>query len=482
MLFTCVLLGLSSAPIYAASGEDPSPEASSFDLVIPEEYLDPVYDKLASGDVRAIEYTTTDIYNLLSSALNGSSYLSAYSLPQIASQVRRISTLLYGSGQNVPSSGNLYTIMAEIHEILNGRQLGVYVRPDIQSALFRTDQQANFITVADDLGSTVEFLQLLYSSAQQIHADGQNNSYYLSQIANSISHDIDWVNCNATSFAPRQEISGSDVSSGWYTHLFFRFLVPSSSATSTPSFFRIFIPFSLPGTYVSTPDINLGLIRIWNNNSLISTLGTSDYFCLSTDNGFYIYLPDFHFTYNSGTYFFEITAPTTFYYNSSYGVNVYSVPFNTYDYQLMKQAFYNEKTAKSIGSVSDAANSLANYLVSPDKQAAENASQPVIDDTLDGFTGSGSAAAKTSDTGGMKNMSGSLQSGLDTGASASNAASVFSNTTFWTWFTQDNSNKINQPYPAPVVPQFRGSGDQIVDFLSGNQAELNELLNQRNSW
>lgn len=427
--------------------------------------MDPVYDKLAAGDVRAVEYTTTDIYNLLQSALNGSSYLSAYSLPQIASQVRRISTVLYGSGQAVPSSGNLFDNVSNIMSYLRAYDSGSAV----------------------GLGTLALNMQYDITDIKNFNSNINNNVSSLvtssSNIYSKISSldSLNWSSFGASFLGATSDLSTNYLSSRQINSIFAVFRL--ADKTNNPGVIRLSIPFRTEYTNPSSSTFSLDGVYAYNGGSFVKLPYTGDYFIESSDSGIYLYLFDFNrFLASSVPYYFQISNSSWGYYNSSGSSSAFAIPFDSYDYQILKTSFYQFKTANSIGSLDEAASSLAQYFVSPQKQAAENASQPVIDDTLSGFTGSGSAAAKTSDTGGMKNMSGSIQSGLDTGASASNAASVFSNTTFWTWFSQDNANKINQPYPAPSFPQLRGSGDQIVDFLSGNQQELDSLLNQRNSW
>lgn len=473
VLFTCVLLGLSSAPIYAASGEDPSPEVSSFDLVIPEEYLDPVYDKLASGDVRAVEYTTTDIYNLLSSALNGSSYLSAYSLPQIASQVRRISETLYGSGQSVPATSLYSMLNTSLSRFNNMYSDYLYTLGPGGQGFFSMGDEA-FRVIYDDL-------PLIYSSAQQIHADGQNNSYYLSQINSNLSseHSIPWSsygNYIGTSLGLDNSYLSSNGSSLTY---YFTFKPTSNEYQPSIFYFDLPVYTNVDQYTISDYDPQITVYFTNSNFSWVRQFPNVRYSVELRDRRFFrVYLYDLPVKELSYQFTIKMTTNFAQYFTTSSSCSFMYLPSSSEYFYTVLDNYY----LSHFQSLSDSVSSLSNYLVSPEKQSAETASQPVIDDTLDGFTGNGSAAAKTSDTGGMKNMSGSIQSGLDTGASASNAASVFSNTTFWTWFTQDNANKINQPYPAPSVPQLRGSGDQIVDFLSGNQQELDSLLNQRNSW
>lgn len=443
VLFTCVVI-LSSTAAYASEGDvlSPSEVSSDFTLIIPEEYEDPVYEKLASGDVRAV-HDVNDVYLLLYDdirpALLGSSQNSNFSLPRIAYDLRWFKT---------------HTMTAN------------------DSSIFE-DQ---FDVIYDNLPA-------IYGSVSQIHGDGQNMTYYLSQINSKLSGSYNWLPISSTYLGNFTSIGGSSANYGNFNQLVVGF-TPSGIYSSTPSVYRIKLPIWATPTYPSYPD-SLGIDFFATNpygDYIYFANSNFDYFFEPTVNGTYLYLFDFRFVYDGSPYYIQLSSSTPFSTDAYYGVSVSSIPFDTDDYQQLKQAFYQYKTSNSFSDIQSDVNRLANYLADPNKIAAENASQPVIDDTLSGFTGSGSAAAKTSDTGAMKNMSGSIQSGLDSGASASNATSVFSNQTFWSWFTQSTSDGINSAYPAPVVQQTRGSGDEIPDFLSGNQAELNDLLNQRNSW
>lgn len=89
---------------------------------------------------------------------------------------------------------------------------------------------------------------------------------------------------------------------------------------------------------------------------------------------------------------------------------------------------------------------------------AKEASQEVIQDTLDNFTGSGAGAAKKSQTSGAKDISAGLQSGLDAGGSTGDALDVFSPANaFWGWFSTDNANYFSVSYPSHL------SNDDLID-------------------
>lgn len=136
--------------------------------------------------------------------------------------------------------------------------------------------------------------------------------------------------------------------------------------------------------------------------------------------------------------------------------------------------------------ISEKANTIASNLeiLVPDKahQTAKKASESVTNQALDDFTGSGSGATKGSDVSSMKNISGSIQNGLSSGVPVSGATGAFdSNSGFWGWFSQENSNNINSPYPVPVLNNQRSdkksaSSDDIIDFLSPKNEELKRVL------
>lgn len=479
MLFTCVLIGLSSAPIFAASEDSPSSEVTSWlapdlDSVHAKELAEQLSDRAVQ-----VDYTTTDIYNLLYNAMRGEVYNSSYSLPKIASYTNRIAQILYGSGQAVPST-SLYsrvnTINTNIsdlfHAVVDGSSSNIPVGPGIRQMLYGIDSGGDWETLFDTSQDSRDLLQLIYASSQQIHGDGQNNSYYLSNLDSKAAIlNSSWTAFNVTYNGWSSSLNGTydtstNPANAYDVTYYFKFT--NNSGANTYRFSRIFL--NMINTGIS--DSSRVTIYAPVGNHMYEFPPESSYLM-----GRYVYLTDLPNNFASNQSFIikidfdYVSFTTTKTLTAEYlPDSIYSLLSNAeLDLRLINRHF------DSIGSD---VSTLAKYLADPDKVAAEEASQQVIDDTLDGFTGNGSAAAKTSDTGSMKNMSGSIQSGLSTGASAGNAASVFSNQTFWSWFTQQNSDQINNPYPAPVVNMNnrKSSGDEIVDFMSGHDQELSDLL------
>lgn len=443
MLFTCVLFGLSSAPIFAASEASPASEVSSWlapdlDSVKAKELAEEIYPKLSESTRSA--YDVNDVYLLLNNYFKGSMYNSSNDITSVFPLVRIAGFL--------------------------DRAFG--------SHFYRASDTPNY-SVWDLTADTLsEYQPLIYSSLQQVHGDGQNITYYLNQINQQLSGTRDpWTDTGAYYHGAKSSTSGSAL--GWTTGLtqvYFGFQFNTNAyINNVPMCLRLFIPWHSWGGNADTSIILTDVIARVGSNDVSLKYNESNTFYEPVKNGTYVYLFGFQDIYNGSypIYFkFVYSGTGSSELNGQLNGSAYYVPFNSDYYQQLKEAFYQQR--------------LTDYTASSPKSQAEAASEPVIQDTLDGFTGNGSAAAKPSDTGSMKNMSGSIQNGLNSGASASNAASVFSNQTFWSWFTQSTSDGINTPYPAPSVQASRGSGDYIPDFLSGNDSELQDLLNQRNSW
>lgn len=486
-----VLVLVGSVSSYASSGSPDPEEVTSWlapDLASSEakELSEEIYPVL-NGDVKASSaaaatYTIDDLYNLLYAALRGNSYTSSYSLPLMANMISRISQILYGSGQAVPSSSLYYVIglMGNRIEAIKGALIDgdssqIPVGPGIRESLYGVDRDTlDWITLFDLNYRMSDSLDNLESYINYIRSDlGYSNSY-LSSISQSLN-SYNWLSAPYTYLGKSlgfdtNYISGS--ASG--TNFKFRFspTYPPNTQTisNSPLILRVFVPYEADA-YAGTVPQYLKSIHTSQGGDKVVSFDANNVFYEATVNGTYIYLIDFRVGAVWGDYIFEVASPYSYSVNSTSGSISY-IPFNTDSYQQIKQAFYSKSSLDLLTSISDS-------VYNPSIKAAEEASQPVIDDTLSGFTGNGSAAANTSDTGGMKSMSGSIRSGLDAGGSVGNATSVFSTGSgFWGWFSVENSNAINSPYPAPVVTPSRSndSGDIVLDFLSGNQAELQELL------
>lgn len=493
VLFTCVLIVLSSAAVFAASEDPGSPDSSEVSFLAPDLDSAEAYKvtqdilPLLSEGTRA-EYTVSDIYTLLYDCLRAQRSDNAWGIPTL------VKCMVGSNISNVPTSasssvlgrlatlssniGGMYSNLKEIHEILNGQQSGVYVRPSMQECLFHTyGSDLDMIGVGESNLWIYDTALDIYSAVNQVHADGQNMTYHLSNISQAVSNltSFSWTN---TSVIPRwylnsdNQVINSSQTGSKFSVVFQNFY---STSSDIPLLYRVYVPIMSSDLYhvVSDFDLSVGYFNP-ANNSLTAVDSSVDYYLEPTTRGTYIYL--FGFRPQNVTYV-TFTLSGNVQYDSSYTGSVAVMSFDTDSYQQIKQAFNSHSTNHYL-------EYLANNLVDPSMQQAKEESQPVIDDTLDGFTGNGSAAPSTGDTGSMKGISGSVRSGLDTGASAGDAVSVFSNSSFWGWFSQDNSDKINSTYPAPDVNSLfntRALGDYVPDFISGDQDYLSDHLGS-NPW
>lgn len=453
IILTLLIIVLCSAMAFA-SEDSPSPEQAPLEVDWPQLEL-----MTSAGAVRAAAKTLDDVYNILNTGLMSGS---------------------------TPKLDNIYSNIASNLEFWAGSTR--YSIADLQGM---TWQLANSIN--NQLSSTNSILGNIYNNIGTTNAKLE---YVFSAIEDTIN--IKWYDYPASYVGTKTSSNGSYLSSLTNSSLFI--VDYSFSDYIQPSLIRLSFPVLryAAGHSDSSQYFISSISASSGNNSYSVTI--PEYFILPTSRGLHVYL--FGFSPVSGyKYSFSLSsAPynSTFYSNGMTGA--FYIPFDTLDYQIIKTAFNQAKSAdsdkksldqlvsissqlsvlaQSSQSGSQAAEALADYIVSPQKQAAEDSSQQVINSTLNNFTGSGSGAAKSSDSNAMKDVSGSLQSGLNAGGSVSGATGVFNSSgDFWKWFSQENSNYINNPYPAPVVSPTRGAGDEIVDFLTPNSNELQDLLRQ----
>lgn len=438
-----LIIALCASVLCFATDEE-TPDFSS--VVSP--YSDEYSEYLGSG--AKVAYDVNDVYLLLNNYFKGSMYNSSNSTTSVFPLVR-IAAWTQG-----------------IYEAVYGTSSGQNNIDNIADALYYFPNSSSSYSLAELQGMT-------WGYAGDINSKLSLTNSYL----NSLSSKYNWLSTSSSVQwylnSSRQVISSSQSGSA-FSAVFNNFY---STSSLIPILYRIYVPFMNSNLYDTSSDFDLSVGYFDpSNNNITSVSSDIEYFLEPTTRGTYIYLFGFR-PHNVSYVSFTLSGAVQF--DSNYSGSVSYLTFNSDEYQLIKTAFYQAKSANSFGSIEHNVQLLADRFIDSDVQAAEQASQGVIDDTLTGFTGNGSAAAKVSDSTAMKNMSGSVQSGLSTGASASNATSVFSNTTFWSWFTQATSNGINNAYPAPTVTQTR-DGDQVVDFLSRNENDLHDLLNQRDSW
>ena len=480
-LFSC--LAFASDSDLDQTQEPPEVESASYDpLNLDDVRVMEFAELLSSGDrsVPASTYSTDDIYTLLYAALRGTSQTSVYSLPRISFWSEQIWNRMAQTNTKLDNIYNVFATNTELAVGSGGTQ--VYTLAELVGMCWdylgdiATDT-SYLSSISYNLGVTNNKIDTVNSNLGSLFTETQRTNAKLEYVFSAIEDTINikWYSHSDTTFYgtslgyDTNFLTSSSSSRSFKTSISF-----TNGLSNSPNVFRIFFPIYLDGNFGSSPNYTL-TVKNYRSGSFID-VSVTDYFFENTLNGTYLYLFDFRPFYGT-PYYFELSSNSVSIYNSDYANNLYYIPFDTFDYQIMKSAFYQAKSANSLDQLDTIVSLLGQIAPSQSYQSAESASQDVINETLDDFTGSGTGAAKRSDSRAMKDVSGSVQSGLNTGGSVSNATSVFdSSTHFWDWFTQTTSNNINNPYPAPVVQNVRGSGDEIVDFLSSNQEEMRSML------
>lgn len=470
-----------------------------------------------------------DIYTLLNNNLLGSNNSSSnYVMKRIASYLSGIQSY----------SGSSLGVERSIYEAIS---LTTFPNSDVRTPfglLVNLSEDLGYKSQSSENYSVIQWLDALNDGNQAI-VDSINSAVL------SFPKDIlDWSNIGSfqgltSSFNGSYLSSGSVLNAGTY-YAYYRL---SYNFQQPNGYYRFFIPINRSywkDSYIS----NIEFVDWWSGNTSVEYKHYDYYLDTSSSrSGIYVYVRDYNVDSSSILTGIKFTTSVATNYSSSYDNVVSFLPFNTEDYQLLKIAFsldainsnidYINSNISSINSNTSSINSnllfylplynssfdsiassnqsinnfmtttlnsrltnIHNYLYSirddiadlaymyadEDMIAKKQESQSVINETLDNFTGSGSASAKGSDVGGMKDMSGAIQGGLNAGGSVSGATSVFSNSSdLWSWFSQQNYNDINNISSHNNTRFLRSSPvniPDVVDFYSINQIDLNIKLDE----
>lgn len=227
---------------------------------------------------------------------------------------------------------------------------------------------------------------------------------------------------------------------------YFAFNYNASINDTVPSLYRVFVPCVIQdGLNLDTSSISVDLKIIIPNVGVRDFEYNGDYFVENTKNGLYIYLYNMRWPL-TGQYYVGVHSDHYLNAYVTYEAYIVSIPFDTIDYQLIKEAF----NSTSASAASKALDALASIYASEDVAAAKAAQQDYETETLQDFTGSGSGAATKSDKNKLKSTSGALKSGLDSGGSIDNSLDAFNTSnSLWDWFTQpvqDSLDTVSNTY------------------------------------
>lgn len=399
ILLTVLVIIFSTAFIFAYSSDEKQ---------LSDEFI--MASTLQTNALKATTYTTTDIYNLLYHCLRDGSNSAYGAITEINNNLT-----YYVSGTNWS--------LAELAGMTWGKVT------DISTALDYNN------TLTNTTNAKLE--------------------YVFSAIEDTIN--IKWYSSNTVYRGVTTDFNTNYLQSDTNGYKFIgQFLFNSDLVTNHPSIIRVFIPIQNYSTSNARTDV-YKLSTLKTSTSYVNST-IPDYFIETTNNGIYLYLFDFN-PLGNYTYAFEITSNYQMHYYSNLAGNVFYIPFDTLDYQLIKTAFYITKS----GEGNDALKKLADIYASDDYIAAKAAQQDYENDVINNFTGNGSGAASRSDQNNLKNTSGALKSGLSSGGSVSNSLGVFNNSSdIWMWFTNDVKNSLDTTQNNRSLKS--SNEDEIIDF------------------
>lgn len=311
---------------------------------------------------------------------------------------------------------------------------GVYLS-EIQTIIYQelgiidSDINSGFSTLASNINLTNAKLEYVFSAIE----DTINIKWY----------STDFIYAGFNSAPNGQFIDHNTTGNDFY----FGFNYNASINDTVPSLYRVFVPCVIQdGLYLDTSSISVDLKIIIPNVGVRDFEYSGQYFIENTKNGMYIYLYNMRWPL-SGQYY--IGVHSDLYLNAYYDFtgNIVSIPFDTIDYQLIKEAFNSSRSQE----VNKAIQALASIYASDDVLIAKAAQQEYENEAIQDFTGSGSGAASKSDKNNLKSTSNALKSGLSSGGSVDNSLDVFNNnSSIWEWFTQPVSDSLDSTFNNPL--------------------------------
>lgn len=384
----------------------------------------------------------------------------AYATPVSDTATHNILSNIYDRMQYIlnvlySTNSSLYGGAGDTYQSLNLHQVVQQCAILIQAVGAQTaDVSSKLITTNNTLSNIANYTDGLEGSLSTINS----NLVTYTEHVQGYLHDVSWKTLNPTFEFSNDGITYSSLddftvrSGGKELYIKIYYSLQSSQYLS-----YLRIPFNTLG--------NINVSYLISYNSSVGTIDNFDYSVFYSFRNTDLYILPFN-VFGSSTYptVLKLTFTRPFYKSTNGNPELfykYLTP-DMQDYYSVESLIYNYNQNKIL-------NDFKYLYASDDLVAAKQGQQNYEDQVIDDFTGSGSAAASGSDATSLKNISGSLKSGLDSGGSISGALGVFNDSSdLWKWFSQDNYNDING--------QPTRSDDGIIDFYNINQEKLQELL------
>lgn len=493
LLLALSIIVTSSLVVFAdseteASGADPEVPVTE----ITQEQLDQEVYRLAENlvsvnslNAAAATHDVNDVYNLLYNYLtyaasgSGSSYLKLTFdyVSGINSKIDAMRTTLSGIYTQL-GENSVTTIWDNINDIFHAltKQIaldGNIVDITASDLLLMIDN--NIDTVNDSLNTIMQSLAQLQGLASNIANTSLN-------IATNTSNTVSAINSLNNDF---NLVIGTFINNsylGFKTDLANDYTTGSFNYNNYPVGYFAFNGFHQSGNYIycfafpvrgNGSQVNNFIDKV----SFVNNSGTElsgDYFIDYdyTRNLVLVYLYNSIPFYSATPFYVKVNFSQNYNISTSSSAGITYFKSDNIDFYIMYQYLTNFRHNKTL--------SKFEYLyASDDLIKAKQDQQPYEDQAITDFTGSGSAAASGSDLGNLKDVSGNLKSGLNSGASVSNALSIFnSNSSFWGWFSQSNYDNINSLSGESNNRSLRSSDstDEIIDFYSENRNDLLSII------
>lgn len=327
---------------------------------------------------------------------------------------------------------------------------GVYLS-EIQTIIYQelgtidSDINSGFSTLASNTNLTNAKLEYVFSAIE----DTINIKWY----------NTDFVYAGFNSAPNGQFIDHNTTGNDFY----FGFNYNTTINDTVPSLYRVFVPCVIQdGLYLDTSSISVDLKILIQNVGVRDFEYSGQYFIENTKNGMYIYLYNMRWPL-SGQYYIGVHSDLNLNAYYDFSGSIVSIPFDTIDYQLIKDAFNSSGSQD----MNKAIQALASFYASEDVIAAKAAQQEYESEAILDFTGAGSGAASKSDKNNLKSTSSALKSGLSSGGSVDDSISVLSSdSSAWEWFSQPIADSLDSTSENPIYHRIIFDSD--ITYPSGS--------------
>lgn len=357
-------------------------------------------------------------------------------------------------------------------------------------------------SISSSLGglNTADIVSAINSARLSNHNDLSNiinNTSNLTNFYDRNHNDLVQVNTDLNSFKSQNHSDIQSLKTSFEDIKWNSMTLSSSSITSVGQYVNKYIATFTPTYFYQSPTIYR--VRFdFRPNDFFTNLNYNDIDFYWNENAFnenYYYernsLISFAYLYtlplynqSTSSYSFRVSLPAGVNYRVGNGFYIDYISLDSQPEDFLKVYTYlmQNHMDNDLHSIDLNIDKLRRMYASDDELAAKEAQQGYESSALNDFTGNGSAAVNSTDSGNVKNISGTVKSGLNTGGSVSGGLGIFQNDNyFWGWFSTDCASwfTLENTRSNNLLYKVKSEGELITtlpDLVTERDNDYFELL------